>query len=151
MRSDIVSNAPPFGSKCTPSFKISPFCLRYYNTYMAQCSTYFVTIWQRPLATIKPTPPSTGSEAVSDDLVILILRGNCCHFLCYQCFWAIHGGKNSRFADLFADILSLPPVFPPADKIKKHRKPLFFGAFHLVDDTGLEPVTLRTSSGCSSS
>ena len=41
--------------------------------------------------------------------------------------------------------------FAVCGQIKKHRKPVVLGALHLVDDTGLEPVTLRTSSGCSSS
>ena len=35
--------------------------------------------------------------------------------------------------------------------LQKALEPIWFQSFDLVDDTGLEPVTSRTSSGCSTS
>ena len=56
--------------------------------------------------------------------------------------------SRRRLVDIFADFLDFCR-FAACGQIKKHRKPVVLGALHLVDDTGLEPVTLRTSSGCS--
>ena len=56
--------------------------------------------------------------------------------------------SRRRLVDIFVDLLDFLP-FSACGQIKKHRKPVVLGALHLVDDTGLEPVTLRTSSGCS--
>ena len=39
-------------------------------------------------------------------------------------------------------------IFAPGGRIKKKPTAISYGG-PLVDDTGLEPVTLRTSSGCS--
>ena len=80
--------------------------------------------------------------------------------LCWYVSWS--GGPRHICGPLFCAPKSAPNCPESAPKfwallnqtgLSKHNEkplePLRFKGFRLVDDTGLEPVTSRTSSGCS--
>ena len=79
-----------------------------------------------------------------------ILLWNCVHSLpaAPTVPWTLPRAKQVSTGHLFASAAPLPPSSSP---ISPKRKTTPNGVvFFLVDDIGLEPMTFRTSSGCSS-
>ena len=69
-----------------------------------------------------------------------------------SCVTTLFHLKTGRFVDLFVDLTTFlffkdSKKFPKAKKNTENQR---FRCFNMVDDIGLEPMTFRTSSGCSS-